>query len=245
MLNKDSIESFLAQRRATYVAKIKIRQNDDVVLLTVPVENIGRTSGAGKTSKRQLTYLTKAISEEFGAEAVIIYDQGDQFSQIETALCAALKKQYGEHIASVVLSLESMDRAVAWIECQSDDSPTGEIEKLVSEFMSLMGVEKVDVHFLYEADQTPSLVVVLRTVKTAQPCKIQDIRSALIEKGYPLLREEWIQGKLDLLRKKEVIVRQNDGSYCLSQLGLMVTPHGTYRSSSDVERALALGRAKW
>lgn len=111
--------------------------------------------------------------------------------------------------------------------------------------MSLMGVEKVDVHFLYEADQTPSLVVVLRTVKTAQPCKIQDIRSALIEKGYPLLREEWIQGKLDLLRKKEVIVRQNDGSYCLSQLGLMVTPHGTYRSSSDVERALALGRAKW
>lgn len=245
MINSDAIKNFLAQRRASYVSRVKIRQNDDVVLLTVPVERVGQTSGAGKTSKRQLTYLIKAIREEFGAEVVIVYEQGDEFNQIEAALYAALKRQFGEYIESIALSIESTDSAVAWVECQSDERSTEEIEKMVLEFMSLMGMEKVDVHFLYTAAQAPSLVVVLRMVKTVQPCTVEDIRSALIRKGYPFLRDEWVQGKLDLLRKKEVIVRQKDGSYCLSQLGLMVTPHGTSRTSSDVERALALGRAKW
>lgn len=244
MVDMNKIEAFLSERRATFVSKVKIRPSDDVILLTVPVENVAQKSGGSKTSKRQLGYLKRAMQEEFGVDVVIIYDQGEAFAQVESVLEEAVKNQF-KAVDSVVLSSESMERAVVWISCASREIEIDTIEVFINDFLSLMGWSSYEVHFFFPTDEVPPLIMVVRTMKACAPCSLEELQRSLQETGYPSIRSQWLQAKLDLLRKKGVVLRQKNKTYCLSHLGLSVTPHGAYRTSSDVERALALGRAKW
>lgn len=90
----------------------------------------------------------------------------------------------------------------------------------------------------------PSSIFILRLVKIKQPINISGLE-ILLKEDYPSIHEKWINRQLDGLRKKKFIIRTKSGQYTLTSLGLVIVPAGTNNNSSDIERALELGKRKW
>lgn len=89
--------------------------------------------------------------------------------------------------------------------------------------------------------------VVLKELKSAQPITTTLLDSVLREKGFEFEIRK-LKNILDYLRKHEFvhyIHRDPEGDFVLTERGLKTVPHGNFRSSSDIERALVLGRRTW
>jgi hypothetical protein len=100
------------------------------------------------------------------------------------------------------------------------------------------------IHWVDSANDLPSLIWLLRFLKKNQPIKIKDFIEMTCVK-YPSISEKWLNHKLDQLRKKDLVIREKSDTYCLAANGLNIVPAGSYSASSDIDRALALGRRKW
>lgn len=90
----------------------------------------------------------------------------------------------------------------------------------------------------------PTLIAILRLIKIKQPINANDLLHDLIQ-TYEKTDIDWLNKKLDLLRKKKSLIRNADEKYVLTMKGLNSVPSGARSSSSDVERALELGKRKW
>ncbi len=95
-----------------------------------------------------------------------------------------------------------------------------------------------------EMYKLPSKLAILRVIKKKAPIKFNTIRDDLQEKGF-LSRENLLKNKLDEMRKKDMIIH-TEGQYILTGKGLSILPITKDRyHSSDIERALELGKRKW
>ena len=74
---------------------------------------------------------------------------------------------------------------------------------------------------------------------------LEKIINSLEDESYYIPSKNWIEAKVDNLRKKSMIIRQRDGSYALTNLALGIVPHGLSNKSSDIDRILELGKRKW
>jgi hypothetical protein len=67
-----------------------------------------------------------------------------------------------------------------------------------------------------------------------------------LSKDYPALRIDGLNKQLDKLIKKKFLIRERDTeTYVMTALGLNLLPQIASRNSSDIVRALDLGRRKW
>ncbi|MBF0556126.1 MAG: hypothetical protein HQK96_16505 [Nitrospirae bacterium] len=119
------------------------------------------------------------------------------------------------------------------------------IENKVRQFLDLYGINLRYVHWSGIEIKPISFIAILRVIKISSPVNESEISAMLTKKGYSLPQPPWLYKKLEILRNRKLVVRNRNGSYALTTMGLGFVPHNRERSSSDIERALALGRKKW
>ena len=177
--------------------------------------------------------------------------RGDTKEDLETGLRGYLNGKFGRIVGKCRISAASDTRFDILLE--PEPNLTLEVSGLtrlivkhaVNEFFNLIGLKLRQVHWAASTSQTPSLIVLLAAIKATAPADLDSIRQALRERDYPLDDEDWLRKKLDLLRKRDLLVRRHDGRYALTEQALASLSVRTSRASSDVTRALALGRRNW
>jgi predicted transcriptional regulator len=116
------------------------------------------------------------------------------------------------------------------------------VQKSIGDYIKKIDSAIDEISFVFSSGPANESVV-LRILKTKQPITVEDIAPEIEKSGYTTDIQR-LKNIVDVLRKNGLVHRLNDGKYSLTEKGLRTVPHGNYRDSSDVERALALGE-KW
>jgi hypothetical protein len=96
-----------------------------------------------------------------------------------------------------------------------------------------------------EDSECPEDPRVLLALKILAPVTVQRLNAHLLSENVHVPDPKWLQRTLDKLRKKNMVVRSKEGDYSLTGRALWTIPAGKKRTSSDVQRVLALRKKKW
>ena len=245
MLEVDEIKAHLDSARRDFVQDVRIRSYDEAILLYVPREAVGPVVKKGCTSLRQLGNLKKHLSEKFSTTVEIIFVQSDSHLELESSFFQLLNRKFGDQVKSFYISLREGNTVDTWIEVEglSDELK----ERIINRYSNLL--HSVDlvlgiVQWIGTENDLPTIPAILRSIKIMQPVEI-DVLTKRLRNSYRAVDEKWLRRTLDNLRRKGMVHWQKPNIYTLTADSLAFVPAGTGRSSSDVERALALGQRKW
>lgn len=244
MADRKEILSYLAEGGRSYVADVRIRASDGSILIYVPRELIADKVGRGMTSLRQLNNLVKHLNERYSSKVVVVLTESDSHRELETSLKLMLNQRFRDRIESLFLSSRGDEIVDCWIEL---DALPGQLENEVAQYLAeLLGTLDLaigEIFWLSSPSTMPSVLALLRQVKAHQPISAQELAAKFeAESG---VSEQKIAHAMDSLRRKGLVLWQRPGLYSLTVEGLAAVPRGLSRSSSDIARALALGRRKW
>ncbi|MBU2549144.1 MAG: hypothetical protein KKB20_12065 [Proteobacteria bacterium] len=248
--NIDKLKEFIIERKIAYVSDVKARETDNIIIFIIPSEKISEKSTKNKTSKRQLTYLKKEIKNKFDIEVeYVIYREKNQ-EQIDAGLLALLAERFGKIIKDCLTSFKGSNSVDVWIDLsikmeQSNRGLIDNIRGVISDYLNLFGISLRSLHGISQDQDVPSQIVILKVIKIISPAQQIDINNYLQGINYYIPSELWLSRKLDVLRKKMLILRQKDKSYVLTEEGVRFVPRTASSNSSDIKRALALGRKRW
>jgi hypothetical protein len=243
----DELKQFLADKTFGFISEIRPSYSGKFhFTIFVSADRVSRRAGKGLTSEAQLSLVARAIKEELDLEIQWVITPSDQADALEAALRKLIEQRYPHAVASIYISSPKIAPVSVWVEMRREVErlPTqNALETIVKEFFDLFDVKEVAV--ICESDHVPTDPMILRRIKKSAPVKISELAGDFQAQGFVIPNERWLNSRLDRLRKKGLLIRSAEGTYVLSEAGTRTVPHNRNRSSSDIERALALGRRKW
>ena len=240
-----AVQEFLGKKKAFYVSSVRERPSDGALMLYVSRELIGAKVSNGITSWRQLRNIQKSIEHKFscGTEVITFTDEAHQV--LEAGLFKAINQKFNGAVVSLFLSFVEPLKTRVFIEVAAlHDKMQREMRNFLVETLAKTEVEIEEIEWFDSPLSLPNSIALLRTLKTSQPVTLNGFAS-IVQKSFPAASKDWLSHRLDYLRKKELVLRQKDATYVLTTSALRLTPAGTRRASSDIDRALALGRRRW
>ena len=180
-------------------------------------------------------------------EWVTTKTEDDRVAPLESALLSALETRFPGVYAAVLVSLPQQPPALVWVDTVPDvmHRPSeNELNKVAASIFSAFGLERPMARYI-DSPEVPSNPMILRGLKVRSPATAEVLAGWLLERNAVIPDLKWLRRKLDTLRRSGLIIRMHNGAYTMTEAGLRVVPHTTSRSSSDVERALALSKTKW
>lgn len=245
MLEEDEIKAHLEVANRDFVSDVRIRSYDEAILLYIPRERVAEKVKEGFTSLRQIKNLEKHLAKQFSTAVEVIFMMTESHSDLEAGFYQLLNRRFNDQIKSFYISFCDERTMDSWIEVQGlDNTLKSEIKEYFSELLEGTNLVLGDVQWIGAKVDLPTIPVILRLIKTQQPVTVNILLETLKE-NYGSIDKKWLSKTLDNLRRKGVLHWQKPGSYTLTAEALASVPAGTRRSSSDIDRALALGRRKW
>lgn len=246
MSNLPPVQQFLISKGASFVSSVRINDQSNTVLLEIPHDRVRSTSGGGFTSKRQLTFLSRAIEKKFDLHVIIAFRVTRQQDDIVAGLRAILFSKYPDLISDVFASFPTQNTALVWVEEKElpDKEATANITSLVREFLIGLEVECGGVEIIGPALPEASTAAILRSVKILAPVDLPQIVINLKRRGFGCPSDKWLVARLDSARKRGLVLRSSNGYYSLSAQGVDLVPRSRSRSSSDIERMLLLAKRR-
>jgi hypothetical protein len=243
-----ALQTFLEARQFRFIKQAKESHSmPHGIALFIDSDDIAARADSKHTSWRQLRRLQQDIRKKLEIDIEWIVIPGPEVAALETALIEILRSQFPGIFASAFVSSPKISPAWVWLEAipgtrQMPDSKA--VESCVRDLFKVFGFEAPNVVYA-NANELPSNITILRSIKINSPILVEDLLSIMMRKGSAIPDLRWLQTKLDTMRKSGLLVRAHSGHYALTELALATVPISKNRTSSDVERALALGRAKW
>jgi hypothetical protein len=245
LLDADEIKAHLENANRDYVIDVRIRAYDEAILLYIPRERVAPKVKNGFTSLRQIKNLQKHLGEHFSTAVDVIFVKSESHSDLEAGFFQLLNRRFNDRLKSIYISFSDENMIDSWIEVQGlDDLLKAKISEYFSELITGADLILGSIQWVGAKINLPSTPALLRLIKILQPVEAGDLAESLKE-NYDSVDEKWLTKTLDNLRRKGVLHWQKPGSYTLTAGSLAFVPAGTRRSSSDIDRALALGRRKW
>lgn len=239
-----SLEAFLAARKVDYVTSVRVIAETKSAILDVPRERVGDIASRRMTSRRQLDRLASDIKKAFGLSVLFAFRSEGPLAAIEAGLRATLERRFPGAVSELVVSFPTQDRAEVLFRCsgQSEAGAGTDLKAVIAEFLREAKFDAVQIEEMSAELPQPSQMNILRALKSCAPGTVDQLVVYLNEHGFSLPSTRWLSSKLDVARKRGWVVRSNDGRFALTIEGLGVVPASRRRTSSDIERILALGR---
>lgn len=245
MFRLDEIKEYIKEKKYDFIVDVRYRPSDDVILIYVPQDKIVDRSSKGFTSNRQLTFLKNGISSAHGKTVDVVITQGAGHQELEEGVYQILNRRFNDQIISLYISFGGQGLANAWIELDnSTEAMRDDIHVHLSNILAQADISLDGVSWVVTQAELPSLSALLRIIKIYQPLRMHELLEDLLP-NYASVSDKWLNSKLDQLRKKGFVHREENGCYVLTAMALAAIPAGARYSSSDIERALALGKRKW
>ncbi|EMX2133424.1 hypothetical protein AAGT46_002819 [Citrobacter werkmanii] len=221
-----------------------INEFTSTVLMEVPKSKLKERAEKGFITRRQIENIKIKIKEKYGTDVLVSFSESADKAGMEAGLLAVLNANLkAKKIKSVSMSFFNANDINVIVFCKGLDSKEQvDVERLALQYLTsiklvLKGVEYNDI-----VGVEPSLMVILRALKSTYPINLEHLTSYLIKQNYYIESIEWLSKKLDLLRKKDFLIRSLDGVYRLTHYGIEQVPVTRSRTSSDVERILTIAK---
>lgn len=221
-----------------------INEFTSTILMEVPTNKLKERAEKGFITRRQIENIKVKIKEKYNTDVLVSFSESADKAGIEAGLLAILNANLkAKKIRSVSISFFNSSDVSVIVFCkgleskEQDDVERHSLQFLTSMKLALKGVEYNDI-----VGVEPSLMVILRALKSTYPITLEHLTSYLIKQKYYIESIEWLSKKLDLLRKKDFLVRSLDGMYRLTHYGIEQVPVTRSRTSSDVERILTIAK---
>lgn len=221
-----------------------INEFTSTVLMEVPTSKLKERAEKGFITRRQIENIKVKIKDKYDIDVLVSFSESADKAGIEAGLLAILNANLkAKKIKSVSISFLNSSNVSVIVFCkgleskEQDDVERFSLQFLTSMKLALKGVEYNDI-----VGVEPSLMVILRALKSTYPITLEHLTSYLIKQNYYIESIEWLSKKLDLLRKKDFLVRSLDGMYRLTHYGIEQVPVTRSRTSSDVERILTIAK---
>ncbi|WP_395741323.1 hypothetical protein [Prosthecobacter sp.] len=245
---RNELMRFLKKRHIDFISDIRGNRPPPVdFAVFIPSDRISSLAQPGHISKRQLTNFQRYLRSKLGIAIEWIEESGQRSTAMEAALFELLDLKYPGRYREVFISALGSKPVCVWLEPSTPEveNPTlEEVKVAVQTFMGLYNVSDFVVDDGASAS-LPSGPTILRKVKVHAPVTREILAEQLVLAGSTVPDIRWLQRRLDKLRKQGLVHREVSGDYSLTEAALSTVPHGRGRTSSDIERALALGRRKW
>jgi len=216
----------------------------DAVLLVVDMSKVSSVAMRGMISHRQVNTISKKIGDALDAKVFISYSNSKQKDNIESGLKALASANFKRgKLSDLDISFSDASEINIFVFCKDlSDEEKIKWEDLSTDFLSNLNIKVSQFNYEQKQKPEPSAMVVLRFSKKIFPFNLNQLSSQLTQDGYHVLSNDWLNARLDLLRKKGLLIRSSAGIYRLTQLGLEAVPVTKSRQSSDIERILYLAR---
>lgn len=242
-MSKDGILSDILEKYSFIKVK-DVTDFIDTILLIIPISNVVPVVTPNCITKRQISTLVKKIQDALDVKVLISYSAFADKDNIEVALKALSRANLKKgKISELDLSFSDSQNAILNVFSKNlSMQERAEWESLVQALLAGFNINISS--FLYEEKNNPepTMMVILRAAKKLQPFDIILLQKDLEDNSYHVQSSEWLNSKLDNLRKKGFILRDWDGVYRMTLAGLEIVPVTKSRQSSDIERILYLAR---
>jgi hypothetical protein len=246
LVNEFDVSGFLRTCGLPFVPVARFNAATNTLILDIPADRVAQSAGAGKTSRRQLAHLRGSLERDHKMSVLIAFRSSQQLTEIELGLNGLLQRVFPGKVSSFVASFPNDTTADAYVFLGEgvDDALSAAMQELITAHLTDAGFSALSVHLLRSEKPKPTLAAILRSVKLLAPVKLSDLIRHLDIRGFSCPDERWLAAKLDVVRKRSLVVRSAAGKYALTTEGMAVVPYSKSRTSSDVERMLALARRK-
>lgn len=245
MLKQPAISNFDGIRAEYCISDFIVRASDGILVLYVPKNKVSDKAQKGFVSLKQLDNLQSKLKREFDTSTEIVLLDADSLIKVGEGFVALLKSTFPDIITDARISFLNAHRVSATIVLSEfvDDSKKEAVEAFLTAVLTPAHIELQALQ--WDEVELPSLIEILTTTKKFQPVKLDNLYDFL-SKDYPALRIDGLNKQLDKLIKKKFLIRERDTeTYVMTALGLNLLPQIASRNSSDIVRALDLGRRKW
>lgn len=232
-------------KKKYFISDFFIRSSDGCIVLYIPKDKVSHKAEKGFVSHTQLDNLQSKLKSQSNINSEIVLLDTDGLIKVSEGFVALLKSTYTNIVSDAQISFLTAHRANVVVQLSelSDNSQKEAIESFLKAVFSPANIELQALYF--EEVELPSLVEILAKTKVLQPATLERIHTYLSEE-YTSIQITWLNKQLDKLIKKRFLVREKETkSYTVTALGLNVLPRLATRNSSDILRALDLGRRKW
>ncbi len=241
---------YLDARGASFVRSILHDSDQGVLVVTVDPAAVAARVSTGKTSRRQLSLLEKEASQALGINVKFAVLPHAHELKLEEELRVLLRAALAIPLRDVFFGTSTSGRITVWVHPQQESTTIPSrtwksAESLLKEHLATRGLRLDSLVRSSTSARQPGLMDVLKAVKASQPADTVEIVRILSTRGFAPPPPRWLTSTLDLLRKRRLLVRQPDGTFVVTSAALSAIPHRRDRGSSDIDRALALGRRRW
>lgn len=245
MLKIEQIQAYLEHKRYSFIENVRLRPSDNFILVYVLREKIAQKVSPGFTSYRQLGNLRKELAKKFGRNVEILLVASEHHHELESVIYQNLNKKFDSKILSFHISFVDQQCVDTWLQVlDMNEEIKNQILASCTKILNSLEINIREVNWTDVYGDLPSTPRILRTIKTNQPVSMNELLSQL-GNDYPGLKDRWLSHELDRIRKRGFIVRDQKSNYALTSAALRLVPAGAKYKSSDIDRALALGRRKW
>jgi len=245
--NTENVHKWLRSRRFPGGVSILDGSREKEVMVFVPSSSLGPKAAPNRTSLRQMAHLKRIAARNLGLQLdfKVTMDEAD-IEGMEAGLDALFRRGLPNRKLHCLLSISLGGQVDLWVdELLGELISQKELEDLrtlAADYLKKANLVLHEVHLA--GSYLPSTAIVLRSVKVVQPATVESVASEISRQGFASVPPRWVKAKLDCLRRGGLVIWQR-GVYSITGAGLLVLPISRSRLSSDVERALALGRRRW
>lgn len=245
MFSTEIIKNYIEEKKHDFIFDVRHRPSDDVILLYVPQEKIIEKSKKGFTSSRQLEFIKKKIEAEYEMPVEVVVTQSEDHFELEAGIFQILNRKFDDRVLALYLSFSGHKKVNVWIDIEGlNKDILQSIEKHLCNILDEANILVNVISWASTEPELPTLASILREIKIYQPIDLDGLLK-LLHKNFYSIPDKWLNRKLDQLRKRGFLRREKNGCYVLTALAVASVPAGTRYTSSDIERALALGKRKW
>lgn len=196
----------------------------------------GRRTPSGKV----LAQLREAIAGAGATAEYLLIDEAAQ--QLEEGVKASLLNSFPSLVRNSYLSV-SDGVAQVWIEKKKDlgVDDRARLTEHIRTYARLFNLRGATLHVMSDfALATPTEV--LRAIRKLAPASCEQACRELEGRGFKVPSLQWVNHRVDLLRKGGLVVRMADGTYSLTWKALHQLGTVKDKRSPDIGRLLALAR---
>lgn len=240
------IQQYLSAKGLAYVVPRLLNPSSPVLVLEVPRDRVSDTASKDKTSRRQLAFVSKSLGKKHRKRVIVTLRDSQALDDIAVSLRAVLKHEFPNLVSDVYVSFATNTAAVVWIESKTviDPQAIDQLKSRATSELGEFGVRCQAFEIVLPQLPEPSTIAILRSVKVHAPASLEAVNQDVLRRGFSCPSEKWLSHKLDVARKRGLVLRDQDGRFLLTAEGLEVVPWSRTASSSDVDRMLSLARRK-
>lgn len=242
---EEEAKSWIKQSGIDFVEKIRLRKSDNSLVVYV-TESYKKNNEIVEVSDNKINRLSRDLKSLFEVDVDIIKIKDDYFLDLEESLKVIVNNRLDRHVVNFFITFIDPKKAEVWLETDfPEQKEEVQVYEVVKSVFSSAEIEVSGFNWVNLEEKVPSLLQVLMLIKVFQPIKKDELVGKLLGKGFYSVDDKWVSAKLDQLRKKKTVIRQKSGTYTICSKGLSVIPQAYGKNSSDIVRALALGRNRW